>query len=154
MFIKDGKCVACSEEFEGCGRCTADMCLECINTNPYEMILTYDGCYPNDTAVIEEPSSPEKPSSSSPVPPSSSVSPSSTPVSSQPVVAPSSTPKDSDGGSKTGMIVGIVIGCVAAIAIVALAIYCIATNGRKHSKVDGVLFEDGEEANWVSMSVL
>lgn len=155
MFVKDGKCVSCSDEFEGCSRCTADMCLECINTNPYEMILTFDGCYPNDTAIIDEPSSSEKPSSSSSssLPPTSSVSPSSTPASSQPVVAPSSTPKDKDGGSKTGMIVGIVIGCVAAVAIVALAIYCLATNGRKHGKVDADIFE-GEDSNWVSMSVL
>jgi len=147
MFIKNGRCVACSEEFEGCGRCTADMCLQCINTNQYEMILTFEGCYPNDTVDAEEPSSSEKPSSSSPLPSSSIAS-----ASSQPIVAPSSTPKNNDGGSKTGMIVGIVIGCLAAVAIVAFAIYCLVTNGSKHGKVNSDIFEN--DPNWVSMSVL
>jgi len=50
------------------------------------------------------------------------------------------------------MIAGIVIGCLVVVAIVGVAVYCIATNGAKHGKVSADIFE--EDDNYVSMSVL
>jgi len=147
MFIEDGKCVKCSDRFDECGKCTADMCLSCTNPDSTKLILTYDGCYPNDTMEdVDEPSSP------SPLSSSSSSSPSSSSSTSQPIIAPSSPASDGDGGSNAGMIAGIVIGCLVVVAIVGVAVYCIATNGAKHGKVSADIFE--EDDNYVSMSVL
>ena len=50
------------------------------------------------------------------------------------------------------MIAGIVVACVAAVAIVAIIIYCVATSGAKHGKIDSSISE--QETEFVSMSVL
>jgi len=134
MFIEDGKCVKCSDRFDECDKCTADMCLGCTNPDSKKMILTYDGCYPNDTMEDGDNSS----SSSS--------------SSFQPITVPSSLVSGGDGGSKAGMIAGIVVGCLVVAAIVGIAVYCVATNGAKHGKISADIFE--EDDNYVSMSVL
>jgi len=167
MFIENGKCVKCSDTFEECGHCTPDMCTMCINTNSSEMILTYDGCYPNDTIVEEEE---EDKSSSfmsllSSVHSSKSSLPSSSSKPSQPVVVPSTAASPANdkseggGNSKTGMIVGIVVGGLALIALVGVAVYCVVIKKAKHDEVADPeqaaypdLFED--DAVVVSMSDL
>lgn len=50
------------------------------------------------------------------------------------------------------MIAGIVIGVVCGVAIIAVAIFCCVTAGKKHGDVDSDIFE--EDPNYVSMSVL
>jgi len=50
------------------------------------------------------------------------------------------------------MIAGIVIGVVLAGAIVATAIICAVTAGKKHGKIDPVIYE--EDTEFVTMSVL
>jgi len=144
MFIDPdtGKCVACSDQFENCGKCTADMCTECTNPDPKAWILTIEGCSKYDV-VAEELSSVQQQSVQSSLHRTSS--------SQQPVVKPSPSVED-DGGSNAGMIVGIVIGCLAFVAIVGIVVYFFVTRGAKHGKIDSDIYED--DPNFVSMSVL
>ena len=60
--------------------------------------------------------------------------------------------KASSEKSNAGMIAGIVVGCVVVVAIVAVTVYCLVTNGPKHGKVDPSFFEEDEDH--FSMSVL
>jgi len=53
--------------------------------------------------------------------------------------------------SKAGMIAGIVIGVLALIAIVTLAVFCIVTGASKHGQVDPSLYEDDLEFKSSSM---
>jgi len=153
MFIDPdtGKCVSCSERFVDCGRCTADVCTACIDTDPTKYILTNEGCAQFETDV--EPSS-SLPQSQSVVPSSThgSSSANTTTSSSQPIVKPSSAGTEEDGGSKAGMIVGIVVGCLVVAAIIGVAVYFFVTKGAKHGKIDSDIYED--DPNFVSMSVL
>jgi len=57
-----------------------------------------------------------------------------------------------DGGTNGGMIAGIVIGVLCAVAIIAVAIFCFVTAGKKHGDIDNDIYE--EDPNFVSMSVL
>jgi len=50
------------------------------------------------------------------------------------------------------MIVGIVIGVLVIVAIVAVAVYCVATSGAKRGKIDSSIYE--EDPEFISMSVL
>jgi len=153
-------CKKCSDLFFGCSECNSDMCKACKNTT---WILTENGCA-HEEAEPEDPH--EEPSSSSSPPSRSSSGVPPVPVtsaskssasshssqngrSSQPV---NPSPKSSGGKTNVGMIVGIVIGVVAAAAIIAFAVYCVVTSGPKRGKIDPVL--DEEEGNYVSMSVL
>jgi len=149
MFIHPdtGKCVSCSDQFQNCGKCTADVCTACIKPDSKAWILTNDGCAQVENVVEEEPSSLSQQQPQQSVPSSSRHASSSQ----QPVVTPSPTPED-DGGSNAGMIVGIVIGCLAFVAIVGVAVYFFVTRGAKHGKIDSEIFE--EDPNFVSMSVL
>jgi len=68
---------------------------------------------------------------------------------------PSSQPlekKSSDEPSNAGMIAGIVIAVVVAAVLVCICIFCVATAGKKHGKIDSQFYE--EDAEFVSMSVL
>jgi len=50
------------------------------------------------------------------------------------------------------LIAGIVVAAVVVVIIVAIAIYCVATAGAKHGKIDPVIYE--QEPDFISMSVL
>jgi len=141
MFADKGKgiCVPCSEEFADCGQCNADQCTQCIDSNTTKWILTPNGCIPDDTVV---PLSSSR--SSQPVAPSSS--------SLHPLVVDSSSKKEDS--SNTGMIVGIVVGCLLIVGIVSFTVYCFATRGAKHGKINPEFLDEDEDSNYVSMSVL
>ena len=51
-----------------------------------------------------------------------------------------------------GMIVGIVVGAVALVAIVGVAAYCVLSTSSKRGKIDPSIYE--EDAEFQSMSVL
>jgi len=130
MAVDSGECKSCSELFDKCGKCDSDKCSESSEKEGW--ILTDNGCY-----------KPDEPSPSSGVTPSSSHQ-------SKPIVPSSSSSHKK--GSKAGMIVGIVIGVLAAVAIIAIAIYCVVTSGPKHGKIDSGIYE--EDPHFTSMSVL
>jgi len=146
-YLKDGSCKECDinckddkcEDGKGCTECQHAFYLQ-------------DG-----VCVMSSSSSSELdvPSSSLPVATSSF---SSEPQSSSHPATPSTSSQlqksssDENGGSNGGMIAGIVIGAVAVIALIAVAIYCAVTSSSKHGKMDPIIFEDDPDS--VSMSVL
>jgi hypothetical protein len=50
------------------------------------------------------------------------------------------------------MIAGIVVAVVVAAILVGICIFCVATAGKKHGKVDSEIYE--EDPEFISMSVL
>jgi len=136
FFDKDeGVCVRCSDVFAECGECNADQCTECNDPDTTKWILTPNGCIVNDTVVIPSSDSSQSHSSSLPIHP----------------------PSSSNDEVDVGMIVGIVLGCFAFVAIIIVAVVCYVTRGPKHKKNKGFyLFSDAvaAEADGVSMSIL
>jgi len=118
--------VACIDIFDLCGQCDADHCEAC--TDP-KYTLTDNGCF----EPIDEPSS--NPSSQRP---------------SSAAIKGSSNPDE--GGIGGGAVAGIVIGVILVVALVAVGVYCFVTAGRKHGKIDPVIYE--EDPEFISMSVL
>jgi len=59
---------------------------------------------------------------------------------------------EEDEGSNAGLIAGIVVACVVVVAIAAVAIWCVATAGAKHGKIDPLIYE--EDTEFATMSVL
>ena len=59
-----------------------------------------------------------------------------------------------EDSSNTGMIVGIVVGCLLIVGIVSFTVYCFATRGAKHGKINPEFLDEDEDSNYVSMSVL
>ena len=113
-------------------------------TQSYDSLFSLDSSDSEDSSI------------NSPVPSvfsSSSVKP---PVhsSSVPVKKSSSNKGDDDDGDETnvGMIIGIVVAAIVVIILIVVVVWCIATNGKKHGKVDSSVFED--ETEFISMSVL
>jgi len=124
--LSKGQCVACIDIFDLCGQCDADHCEAC--TDP-KYTLTDNGCF----EPIDEPSS--NPSSQRP---------------SSAAIKGSSKPDE--GGIGGGAVAGIVIGVILVVALVAVGVYCFVTAGRKHGKIDPVIYE--EDPEFISMSVL
>jgi len=60
-------------------------------------------------------------------------------------------PESEPEKSKAGMIVGIVIACVALIVIIIIALYCIITSAQKKGQVDTSTYEDDFEFKSVSV---
>jgi len=126
MAVDSGVCKSCSELFDKCGKCDSDKCIECSEKEGW--ILTENGCYKADESSSSSSSHQSKP------------------------IVPSSSSSSPEKDSKAGMIAGIVIGVLAAVAIIAIAIYCVATSGPKYGKMDSGIYE--EDPQFVSMSVL
>jgi len=132
------KCFACSNLFANCGECSATKCTKCIGSNPAQWVLTPNGCVENSTYKSS----------------SSSLSSSPQQESSKPVIASSSvTEPDS---SNTGMIVGIVVGCLALVFIVVIAFVCVRSMRKNRGNVAPEAYEEesSSESTSVSMAVL
>jgi len=106
------------------------MCEKCENDN---WIYTENGCAFQDV--------PETLSSSVDVAPAVS---SESPI----AVSTSATPEEK---SNAGMIIGIVVGVLAALVIVAIIIYFVVTAGAKRSKIDPSIYEEDLEFSTMSM---
>jgi len=137
MFLDkdEGACVTCGDVFADCDECNADQCTKCLGPDTTKWILTPNGCIANDTFVMS--------SSTHPAPPPAPA-----------VTTPSSSEKS---GSKTGMIVGIVFGCLAFVVIVGIVIYCVVTRKSKNSnykRSDSFYGDDEDDSNFISMAVL
>jgi len=137
------KCTSCSDLFEGCSLCDEDHCLECADEKALNL---GNGCFIQPDTDSSNPSSSNpsssNPSSSNPQP----HSPSSEPVS--PISPPSDdSPKDSN----VGLIAGIIVAVIVAAIIIAVCAFCVATAGKKHGKVDPIIYE--EDPQFISMSV-
>jgi len=133
--VIDNKCVECSELYEGCGKCNSDICVECAVSS---WSLTDNGCFDLQELII--------------ISPNSSYSSSASVESFQQKSSVLSSSQGPD--SNVGLIVGIVVVCVVAIAIVGVAIYLFVSSGPKHGKINAEFFDEEEGENYISMSVL
>jgi len=103
---KNGKCVSCGELYEGCGKCSFDVCLECEISS---WTLTSYGCI-DMSDYLQSTSSKTSHSTTSESLKRSSVAASS---------------NKNESGSNGGLIAGIIVGILICAAIVGLVIYLV-----------------------------
>jgi len=128
------------------------MCISCANSDDW--IYTVNGCAEKQKpATISSEEKTETSSSSSGGGSGGGKDIEPTHSSSRTVTAVTSDEdEEEEEGTNVGMIVGIVVGCVAFVVIAAVAIYCFVTSGSKYGKIDPSIFEEDRE--FTSMAVL